>query len=133
MLSFNEGKVCEAIVWHLEERAKSSRHGVRWPEDEGHAHPVEVAFSFGVDLFALEHTGIEPFKGHVRMEAEAERHFKPITEALKNALGTSAVFELHMPADAFQGRRMVEIRTLQQAIILWVTTTAPTCAPSSIL
>jgi hypothetical protein len=126
MLSFNEGKVCEAIVRHLEERAGSPRHGMRWPEDEGHAHPVEVAFSLGAGLFALEHTGIEPFKGHVRMEAEAERHFKPITEALKNALGTSAVFELHMPANAFHGRGMREIRGLQKAIILWVTTTAPT-------
>jgi hypothetical protein len=88
-----------------------------WPEDDGHPHPVAVAFSLGADLFALEQTGIVPFKGHVRMEAEAERHLEPITEALKNALGTSAVFELHMPANAFQGRRMGEIRALRTALL----------------
>ena len=80
----------------------------------------------GGQLFALEHTRIEPFAGHVRMEAEAERHFKPITDALKNVLGTAAVYELHMPANAFRGRGMPEIRKLQQAIVAWVASTAPT-------
>jgi hypothetical protein len=125
MLTFNEGKVCEAIVQRLEKRARCARHGVRWPEDEGHAHPIEVAFMIGQQLFALEHTGIEPFEGHVRMEAEEERHFKPITDALKNTLDTSAVYELHMPANAFQCRGMLEIRKLQRAIIAWVLNTAP--------
>jgi hypothetical protein len=36
---------------------------------------------------ALEHTGIEPFRGHVQMDAEADRLFKPIVDGLKNALG----------------------------------------------
>jgi hypothetical protein len=125
MLNFNEGKVCDAIVQRLEGRDRCTRHGLRWPEDEGHPHPVEAAFMIGNRLFALEHTGIEPFKGHVRMEAEAERHFKPITDALKDALGTTAVYELHMPANAFQVRRMPEIRRLQEAIIAWVLQTAP--------
>jgi hypothetical protein len=125
MLTFNEGKVCEAIVRRLEERERCARHGLRWPEDEGHPQPVEAAFMIGNRLFALEHTGIEPFKGHVRMEAEADRHFKPITDALRNALGTTAVYELHVPANAFQGRGMPEIRRLQQAIIAWVLQTAP--------
>jgi hypothetical protein len=125
MLSFNEGKVCDAIVRHLEERTRLARAGLRWPEDEGHPHPVEAAFTLGSQLFALEHTGIEPFKGHVRMEAEADRHFAPITDALKSALGTTAVFELHMPINAFHGLRMPEIRRIQQAIIEWVKATAP--------
>ena len=88
------------FVRHLEERTRLARAGLRWPEDEGHAHPVEAAFTLGSQLFALEHTGIEPFKGHVRMEAEADRHFAPITDALKGALGTTAVFELNMPINA---------------------------------
>jgi hypothetical protein len=125
MLRFNEGKVCEAIVRRLEERQQSARHGLRSPEDEGHPHPVEAAFMIGDRLFALEHTGIEPFGGHVRMEAEADRHFKPITDGLNGVLGTSAIYELHLPANAFEGRPMPEIRRLQQAIIAWVIATAP--------
>jgi hypothetical protein len=40
---------CWPIVRHLENRAKSSRHGMRWPEDDGHPHPVEIAFSLGAE------------------------------------------------------------------------------------
>jgi hypothetical protein len=82
MLNFNEGKVCDAIVRRLEARADDSRSGLRWPEQERHAFPVEVAFTIGDQLFALEHTGIEPFKGHVQMDAEADRLFKPIVDGL---------------------------------------------------
>jgi hypothetical protein len=35
------------------------------PEQERYAFPVEVAFIIGGQLFVMEHTGIEPFKGHV--------------------------------------------------------------------
>ena len=126
MLNFNEGKVCDAIVRRLEARADGSRSGLRWPEQERHAFPVEVAFTIGDQLFALEHTGIEPFKGHVQMDAEADRLFKPIVDALKNALGAAAVFELMIPANALRGRKMPEVRGIQQALIAWVKATAPT-------
>jgi hypothetical protein len=67
-LSFNEGKVCDAIVRRLEEREQQARAGLRWPEQENHKSPVEVAFMLGDQLYALEHTGIEPFEGHLRMD-----------------------------------------------------------------
>jgi hypothetical protein len=125
MLNFNEGKVCDAIVQRLEARANASRSCLRWPEQEHHAFPVEAAFNIGDQLFALEHTGIEPFEGHVQMDAEADRLFKPIADALKNALGTKAVFELMIPANALRGRRMTEVRGIQRALIDWVKATAP--------
>jgi hypothetical protein len=129
MLTFNEGKVCDAIVRRIEARANGTRAGLRWPEQERHAFPIEVAFTIGAQLFAMEHTGIEPFKGHVQMDAEADRLFKPIVDALKNALGTAAVFELMIPANSLQGRKMTEVRGIQQALIDWVKATAPTIPP----
>jgi hypothetical protein len=99
---------------------------LRWPEDEGHPHPVEIAFTINGDLFALEHTGIEPFKGHVQMDAQADLLFKPIVDALKNSLGTAAVFELMIPANALRGMKMPKVRSIQQALIAWVNATAPT-------
>jgi hypothetical protein len=126
LLKFSEGMVCEAIVRRLEERASGCRTGVCWPEQEGHPFPIEVAFSIAGQLYALEHTGIEPFKGHVQMEAEADRHFAPITNALKDSLGTDAVFELVIPANIFRGRKPPEIRRLQQALITGVKAAAPT-------
>jgi hypothetical protein len=101
MLKFNEGKVCDAIIRRLEERENLVRTGLRWPEQERHRFPVEIAFTLGNQLFALEHTGIEPFEGHVRMEAQAERLFAPIINALKDALGREAYFELRAPQRAW--------------------------------
>jgi hypothetical protein len=120
MLTFNEGKVCEAIVQRLEQRLKAPRMDLRWPENEQHPFPVEIAFTIAGQLFALEHTGIEPFNGHVQMDAEADRLFKPISDALNNALGTAAVFELMIPANALRGRKMPEVRGIQQELIAWV-------------
>jgi hypothetical protein len=125
-MSFNEGKACEAIVQCLEERANLSRAGLRWPEQEHHPFPIEAAFTIGDQLFAMEHTGIEPFKGHVKMNAEADRHFEPIIDALNDYLGWNSLFELIIPAKALQGRAMAEVRTIQHAIMDWFKETALT-------
>jgi hypothetical protein len=54
-LRFNEGKACDAILRRL-----------------------ELACEIGDRLFAIEHTGIEPFAGHMQLEAEPGVHFRPI-------------------------------------------------------
>jgi len=125
-LSFNEGKVCDAIVRRLEEREQQQRSNVRWPEVEHHPHPIEVAFELGNQLYALEHTGIEPFDGHIRMEAQTKKLFAPITNALKDALGTDALFELYLPINSLHGRKPAQLAIIQQSIIDWVKQTAPT-------
>lgn len=125
-LAFNEGKVCDAIVRRLEERESATRENVRSPEREGHNFPVELAFDLGTQLFALEHTGIEPFGGHIKMEAQTEKLFAPITDALKDALGTQALFELYLPVNSLKGRKPKELLDIQTAIIEWVKATAPT-------
>jgi hypothetical protein len=125
VLKFHEGLACEVIVRHLERRTNSARSNLRWPEEERHPSPVEIVFTLGAQLYALEHTGIEPFKGHMRMDAEASRHYNPIVDALNTTLDHAAVFELNMPANAFEGRDMREIRRIQDALIAWVKTTAP--------
>jgi hypothetical protein len=62
----------------------------------------------------------------MQMEAEAKRHIEPIRAALAGALPSTEVFELHIPAKAFQGRKKPEISQIQDAIVLWVRQTAPT-------
>src|SRR5258708_38357567 len=59
VLSFNEGKVCDAIVRRLEEREQHPREGLRWLEQDNHKSPVEVAFTLRNQLYGREHTGIE--------------------------------------------------------------------------
>lgn len=125
MLDFNEGKACDAIVRRLEEREGVSRSEMRWPEKEQHKFPVEVSFKLGNQLFALEHTGVEPFPGHVEMENRAGHLYVPITNALKDTLGTESLFELYIPVNAFQNKNRLEIRNIQDALIDWVKITAP--------
>lgn len=126
MLQFNEGKVCDAILRRLEGRDQQKRTALRWPEQENRKSPVEIAFKLGDQLYALEHTGIEPFDGHVRMEAQTELLFAPITNALKNSLGEDALFELYLPINALYGLKSAARQTVQQAIVEWVKATAPT-------
>jgi len=125
-LTFHEGKICDAMVRRLEEREQCERANLRSPEKEGHKFPVELAFDLGKQLFALEHTGIEPFEGHLEMEAQTEKLFTPITDALKDSLGTEALFELYLPVHALRDRKPKELSDIQQAIIDWVKATAPT-------
>jgi hypothetical protein len=114
MLNFNEGKACDAIIRRLEKSADATRTDVRFPEQERHAFPVEVAFKIGEQLVALEHTGIEPFGGHVEMEAKFAKLYKPMEEALKDAFGKAAMYELIIPINAFQGKKMAEVKAIQK-------------------
>ena len=127
MLTYNEGKVCDAIIGYLEAREGAQRTGLRSPEEELHTDPVELVWTLGSQLYALEHTGIEPFEGHVQLEAKAKLHFDPIREMLAGALPPGVV-ELHLPAKAMQGLKKPAIREIQQAIADWVRVTVPTLA-----
>jgi hypothetical protein len=126
MLSFNERKACDAVIRRLENREEQRRGNIRWPEQENHNAPVEIAFTLGNQLYAMEHTGIEPLAGHLRMEAQSGNLFGPITTALQNSLGTGALFELYLPVNGLVARKPAKLRKIQNAIIAWVKATAPT-------
>jgi hypothetical protein len=126
MLAVNEGKACDAVVRRLERRENGLRQDVHYPEQENHAAPVEMTFTIGEQLFAMEHTAVEPFKGHMQMEAQAEFLFKPIVDDLKDQLGSKALFELVIPANALQNKKGPELSAIQKAIVDWVKATAST-------
>ncbi len=125
MLKFNEGKVCEAIVRRVEAREGTTRADVQWPEMTNHEAPVELVWQLGSQLFALEHTGIEPFDGHMKMEAKEDRHFGPIKDSIMKVIPSAEVWELSVPAKAFQERKKREVEQIQTALIDWITQTAP--------
>jgi hypothetical protein len=129
-MAFHEGRACDAVIRVLEAREGHDRRDVRSPEREGHAAPIELICLIGDRLFAFEHTGIEPFAGHVKFEAEARRHFDPIREMLSGKLPSEDVFELHVPAMVMQGKRRREIDQIQAALVSWVEATAPTVRAS---
>jgi hypothetical protein len=124
-LKSNEGLACEAIVLHLEGREKGVRAEVTWPEVEHHRFAIDVAFKIGNQQYALEHTNIEPFEGHLEMEAQAGKLFDPIKDALNDNLGSTALFQLHIPINAFKGQGS-KVNSIQKALIDWVKAIAPT-------
>ena len=123
LLKPNEGKVCDVIIQHLEAREGKQRRNLRLIEKH-HASPVEMVCNIGDELYAFEHTCIEPFEGHAQLQAEAELHFGPICEAF--TVVPSEVLELHIPAKAMQGMKKAQIHKTQQVIIEWIKKTAPT-------
>jgi hypothetical protein len=87
---------------------------------------VEMTFRIGGQLYALEHTGIEPFDGFVEMNNEADRLFEPLGQSLTGVLDPSSAFELTIQLHALRGRRMNDVKQRHDALRQWVLDTAPT-------
>lgn len=121
---FHEGKCCDAVLRWLEGRLGAQRADLRSPERDRDPAPVEFTCRFGPQLFALEHTGVEPFEGHVRLQAEAKRDFGPIYAAVAGRLPAGDHFELQLPARAMQALTRRQRETAQVAISQWVIATA---------
>ena len=124
-LRFHEGKACDAIIRRIEQRERAVRQNLRSPEHDRHPAPIELSCEIAGKLFAFEHTGIEPFAGHLQLEAEAVTHFKPIELMLAGSLPATEHFELHIPLKATQGLKGVAIRRIHEALVPWIKQTAP--------
>lgn len=124
-LRFNEGKVCDAVLQYLERRACATRTAMRFPDKEGHPAPVELVCTLGDQLYAMEHTGIEPFEGHMRGNAEDERLIRPIVTGVAGRLPPEEEFELQIPAGVMEGLRARDVATVQRLLIDWIVGYAP--------
>jgi hypothetical protein len=67
MLKFHQEETCKGIIQRLEAREGKTRRDVRERDKGSHMASsdarVEMTFWLGDQLYALEHTGIEPFDG----------------------------------------------------------------------
>jgi hypothetical protein len=68
---------------------------------------------------------IEPFAGHIQLEAEAHRHFKPVSDKVVNQLPPDSRFQLEIPAVAMLGLNDRAARPIQDALARWILATAP--------
>jgi hypothetical protein len=132
MLKLHQDETCDAIIRHLERREGKARHDVHVRDIGNHTSPdarVEMTFRLGDQLYAIEHTGIEPFEGFLQHQ-NREPLFGPlvtsITAAIGSLLAPGVVIEMRMPSDAFIDRKSSEVCALHEAITPWVVATAPT-------
>jgi hypothetical protein len=133
MLTFHQEETCEAIIRHLEIREGQTRRDVRVRDVGNHtpAHArVEMTFWLGEQLYAMEHTGIEPFEGFMEHQNRAPALFAPLETKITTALGAllepGLVIEMHMPVEAFDDLEMHQVRRLQSALVEHVRAIAPT-------
>lgn len=136
MLAFHETETCEGIIQHLEQRERMPRSDVQIRDRGSETSPdarIEMTFHLGGQLYALEHTGIEPFDGFMAHQNRASSLFAPLQAAaagsLSAMLADGVVIEMHLPIDAFTNRKMPEVRAIQIALVTWITATAPTLPP----
>ena len=122
----NEGKACDAILRHIEARDGHARSELSFPEKAHDVGPVELVCKVGPQLYAIEHTRIEPFAGHIQVEKEFERHFKPLMEMVGDQLPADDRFELHLPFGALSGKHDRDVRPIHEALAAWIIATAPT-------
>lgn len=124
-LAFHEGKVCDAVIREIERREGQARQSLWSPEQNGDADPVEFVLDIGTQKYAVEHTGIEPFAGHIHMSAQAITHVEPIVAAITGRLPTSDHYELQIPAGAMRLLRGKALGVVQTALADFVIATAP--------
>jgi len=124
---FNEGKALDAVLQVLEQRERLSRGDLRSPEADHHQAPIDLVCTVGDRLYALEHTGIEPFGNQIAMGQHNDSLFKPVINRLRDLLPPNAVFELHVPVNAATRTKLkpAEVTKIQHALINWVSATAP--------
>jgi len=123
MIRFNEGKACDAIIRHIEAREGHMRQNLRFPEKEGHNSAVELACSIGGQLYAFEHTGIEPFEGHIEIEAKA--HFQPLRTMFSGKIPQGEYYDLHVPAGATLGLKRAQLSNIMLTLAAWISTEGP--------
>src|SRR5579883_2250393 len=121
----NEGKACDAILRYIEARDRFSRADLIFPEKANHVAPVELVCSLGPRRYALEHTRIEPFAGHIQLNVEGDRHVKPLEKMLAGKLPPDDRFELQIPFGVLLGKGDREVRPIQKALADWIVATAP--------
>jgi hypothetical protein len=125
-LRFNEGRACDAVLRFLEARDGAQRQAVCFPERESHEYPVELACHIKGQLYALEHTGIEPFTGHVQVDAEAKRRIQPLVERVAARLPQTQEFELQVPVDGLAVLRGKQLDDVHDTLADWIERIAPT-------
>jgi hypothetical protein len=120
---FNEGKACDAVIRHIEAREGGSRLNVKSPEDEGDAASIELTCSIGSQLFAFEHTGIEPFEGQVKLETQA--HFQPLRDMFSGEIPQDEYYDLHVTVGVTFDLKKVQIKRIISTLGAWISTEGP--------
>ncbi len=121
---YNEGKAIDAVLRYIEAREALSQLGDgHSPDDLKDADPerrVDYVCTVGNQLYAFEHTGIEPFENQIEMEVHNEKLFRPVMERFDRRAPAGEYWELHIPVEASVGLSGPKIKNVQTGLINWI-------------
>jgi hypothetical protein len=110
----------------MEFQRDAKRQNLRFPERGGHQYPVDLVCDLGGDVVALEHTGTEPFEGHVKLQAEAQRRVKPLVDAVVPRLPDTEDFDLEIPLSDWAPLVGKQLDRVSGLLADWMVQAAPT-------
>ncbi|MPR08156.1 hypothetical protein [Microvirga tunisiensis] len=115
----NEGRACDAVLQHLEQRTGRTRRDLRIPERMPDMPPVELLVTLGEQPYALEHTLIQPFREQIEWDRYFTSLTTPVQQAVEGHLPGRGTFTLLLPTNV----RLPDPRALtsaQQAVTDWI-------------
>ena len=125
---YNEGKAIDAVLRRIEARVAELRRGDGWsPDDQRDPDKdrrVDYVCTIGDQLYAFEHTGIEPFENQIKMEVHNRNLFEPVVAHFANKEPAREYWELHSPVEVSAGISGSKIKEVQSALIGWITANA---------
>jgi hypothetical protein len=118
-----EQQVVQAVVKRLERDLGRSitLRDQRPDEAVRNTQAIDFLAAWGGGLIGVEHTRIEPFEDHLRLQAQMTAILGPLCDELDGVLPAGGQFELLVSADAPPRLRKNHIEPLRT----WVITTAP--------
>jgi hypothetical protein len=121
---YNEGKAIDAVLRQIEARERSSRQDDgRSPDDLMDPDPqrrVDYVCTVGDQLYAFEHTGIEPFDNQIEMEVRNRTLFEPIHECFDRRRADGEFWQLYVPVEASVRLKGAEVNRVRDALIRWI-------------
>jgi hypothetical protein len=120
---YNEGKVIDAVLRCIETRDQAGRlDDGRSPDDLNDPDPlkrVDYVCTVGDVLYALEHTGLEPFADQIALEVHNQKLFGPIVARFSNRPDRE-LWEFHVPVEASSGLTSAQVERVRDALIKWI-------------
>ena len=125
---YNEGKAIDAVLRRIEAREALVRSNDGWSPDDEHdpdeGRRVDYVCTVGKQLYAFEHTGIEPFVKQIEMEVQNRILLEPVTAQFAGRVPKGEYWELHCPVEASVGVSGGKVGQVQTALITWITANA---------
>jgi hypothetical protein len=121
---YNEGKAIDAVLRRIEAHESVVRSNDGWsPDDQQDPDKdrrVDYVCTVGTQLYAFEHTRIEPFEKQIEMEVQNRNLLDPVMAHFAGRVPKREYWELHCPVEASVGVSGGKVGQLQSGLITWI-------------